>query len=184
MAAGPDNFPVIWVDWCDAYAFCKRSGKRLCGQISGTSIPTASFTDVTQDQWYQACTSNNPGTYVYPYGTTYSKTTCNGYGYNSLGMIAVGGAVNCHGPAAPYNGVFDMSGNADEWEDSCDQVSSGGPVNGDGRSDTCRTRGGSTYDGASMTTGDTPYFLTCGADWEGYTRQTQNHAVGFRCCAP
>jgi hypothetical protein len=31
---GP-NQPVTCIDWCDAYAFCKWAGKRLCGKIGG-----------------------------------------------------------------------------------------------------------------------------------------------------
>jgi hypothetical protein len=30
ITADPATFPVDQVDWCDAYAFCKWAGKRLC----------------------------------------------------------------------------------------------------------------------------------------------------------
>jgi formylglycine-generating enzyme required for sulfatase activity len=187
MSVGGDNYPVSYVDWCDAYTFCLWAGKRLCGQIGGTSNPTTSFDDVTKDQWYQACTSNNPAMFTYPYGTTYQDMTCDGYQYPSLGKINVGSATGCHAPNAPYNAVYDMSGNVDEWEDSCGTVS-GNPV---GSKDNCRTRGGSYGDGADPagSGGDTPFFLSCAADWGGSTtagnpRNAHSDFVGFRCCAP
>jgi formylglycine-generating enzyme required for sulfatase activity len=192
MTVGGDNYPVSYVDWCDAYAFCKWAGKRLCGQIGGTSIPTTGFDDVTQDQWYQACTSNNPPTYVYPYGTSFNDQTCNGFLYPSGGKINVGQAVNCHAPNAPYSALYDMSGNVDEWEDSCGTVNGGG-TSGDGRNDNCRSRGGSFGDGGDppASGGDTPFFLSCGADWGGNStitgyqkRQLKSQFLGFRCCAP
>jgi formylglycine-generating enzyme required for sulfatase activity len=181
VALGASNLPVIYVDWCDAYSFCKWSGKRLCGQIGGTSNPTNLYNDASKSQWYQACTSNNPGANIWPYGNTFNDNTCNGYNYPSSGVIDVGSAVSCHGPSAPYDAVKDMSGNADEWEDSCDNA---GPT--DGHSDTCRTRGGSAYDGGDPPSSglNTPFFLSCGANWQGYTRNARNHAAGFRCCAP
>jgi formylglycine-generating enzyme len=189
---GGDNYPVSFVDWCDAYAFCKWAGKRLCGQIGGTSNPTTSFDDATKDQWYQACTSNNPAANIFPYGATYQDQTCNGYAYLSSGKINVATDAGCHAASAPYNAVFDMSGNVDEWEDSCGQVSGGG-TSGDGRNDNCRSRGGSYGDGADPpgSGGDTPFFLSCGADWGGDSttlgyqkRTTKTDFLGFRCCAP
>jgi formylglycine-generating enzyme required for sulfatase activity len=193
--SGGDNYPVSNVDWCDAYAFCKWAGKRLCGQIGGTSIPTTSFDDVTQDQWYQACTSNNPTANLFPYGATYQDQTCNGYAYLSAGKINVGQAAGCHPAATPYSAVMDLSGNVDEWEDSCNLITSGSMTQADGRRDSCRSRGGSYGDGGDPvgSGGDTPFFLECAADWGGATATTgtdyqarshYSHFLGFRCCAP
>ena len=33
------HHPVADVDWCDAYAYCKGVGKRLCGAIGGARTP-------------------------------------------------------------------------------------------------------------------------------------------------
>ena len=33
------NHPVVWVDWCDAFAYCAGAGKRLCGPLSWRDRP-------------------------------------------------------------------------------------------------------------------------------------------------
>ena len=38
----PDHRPVVYVDWCDAYAYCTGVGERLCGAIDGGSADYAS----------------------------------------------------------------------------------------------------------------------------------------------
>jgi hypothetical protein len=64
--------------------------------------------------------------------------------------------------------VFDLSGNAMEWEDACSTSTDGG-------SDVCRLRGGSAYAiGESQ--------LACDAD-NGEPRSYTAPGIGFRCCA-
>ena len=159
------NHPQACVDWCDAYVYCKGVGKRLCGAIAGGQVAFASYADSTTSQWYSACSS--AGTFAYPYGNTRSTTICNGPDYwaanATLTTTSVGSLTGCQAPS-PYDGVYDLSGNVDEWEDSCD---------GTGRTSLCRIRGG-----AFAMSG-----LACGDQAEA-TRGLASGVVGFRCCAP
>jgi formylglycine-generating enzyme required for sulfatase activity len=65
-----------------------------------------------------------------------------------------------------YEGVYDMSGNVREWEDSC---------NGSmGKEDRCRLRGGSFYTDAD--------YLRCDGGVDG-SRGDRCEEIGFRCCS-
>jgi len=66
-----------------------------------------------------------------------------------------------------YEGVYDLSGNAWEWEDSCDGTS--------GNNDVCRLRRGSFY-------GYVDTHLRCD-DGTSYERGNPGDSVGFRCCS-
>jgi formylglycine-generating enzyme required for sulfatase activity len=104
-SGGADDAPVVFVDWCDARAYCEWAGKRLCG--------TRIDTQVTRDEWSTACSRD--GTRAYPYGNTYDPNACNTNG--RFGMpTAVGTLAGCVGG---YDGIYDMSGNASEWTDVC-----------------------------------------------------------------
>ncbi len=172
-ATSTADYPVVCVDWCDAYAYCAGVGKRLCGQIGGGSNGFNDYTNATLSQWYAACTSN--GTYSsvgYPYGNTYQASYCNGYDSGKGAAVAVGTMSQCQSTVAGYTGVYDLSGNVWEWEDSCDGTS--------GSSDNCRTRGGSFFSLASSSA-----YLECGFAFGGYgARNNANNYTGFRCCAP
>jgi formylglycine-generating enzyme len=163
------NFPIANVDWCDAYAYCKGVGKRLCGKIGGGTNLIADYADASMSQWYAACSSG--GTKAYPYGATYAATSCNGYDYwatpSGRAAIDVGSLSLCQG-TVPYAGVYDLSGNVLEWEDSCDPATSGQGSN-------CRVRGG-CY--ASSSGG-----LGC-ASALSYSRGDARATIGFRCCSP
>lgn len=159
------SLPVGMVDWCDARAFCLWAGKRLCGAIGGGPLPWGTSTDANKSQWYRAC--SKAGSQVYPYAAVnYDPTACNGY--SDAGAVApVGSFAKCVGG---YPGIFDMSGNVAEWQDSCASTT--------GANDTCRQQAGafSYSDPASSST-------QCGFldyDYRDYT----NVAVGFRCCSP
>jgi formylglycine-generating enzyme required for sulfatase activity len=110
-----DAMPVVWVDWCDAYAFCAWAGKKLCGKDSTG----------TTSRWVQAC--EGTADFDYPYGDSYLPGMCNDHGSSAL---PVGTMVTC---AGGYSGIMDMSGNVAEWDTSC------GTTNG---ADTCGVRGG------------------------------------------
>ncbi len=163
--ADQDN--PVRVDWCDAYAYCKAVGKRLCGKIGGGTNAYADFATSTADQWYNACSAHarNP----YPYGAFYVATSCNGSDLAMNSTVAVGSLSNCQSTVAGYGNVFDMSGNVQEWEDSCDETSASTP---DGVY--CRTRGGSYFSAYNS--------LTCKVDSYAYRAYTTVD-IGFRCCS-
>jgi formylglycine-generating enzyme required for sulfatase activity len=166
--------PVTYVDWCDAYAYCKDMGKHLCGKIGGGSNGFNDYTDYTKSQWFAACTSN--GAYApsgYPYGNTYSPSSCNTRDYWGSGvgtLMYVKELFLCQSSLPGYVGVYDLSGNVQEWEDSCDGTA--------GASDTCRQRGGSFWARAA----DGFIGSQCSAGGIN-PRSVKQDDSGFRCCA-
>lgn len=108
------NHPVVWVEWCDAAAFCKWAGKRLCGKIGGGPDDPTKHDDPTSNQQYFAC--SHAGEHAYPYGDTYDPKACNGTEKGTNGTAPVGSNPGCQGG---FPGVFDLVGNACEWQDAC-----------------------------------------------------------------
>jgi formylglycine-generating enzyme required for sulfatase activity len=162
------DYPVTWVDWCDAYAYCQWAGKRLCGKIGGGSVPYVDWTNPAVDQWFAACTSG--GVYSFPYGDSYDGLAC--YCDDYVGNVdawprSVGGLATCQSPHPNYAGVFDLSGNVSEWEDQCN--SENGP------NDNCRTRGGQVR--------DTVASLRCDANSDYKRSGNGGLNIGFRCCS-
>jgi formylglycine-generating enzyme len=165
--------PAVNVDWCDAVAYCSAVGKRLCGRIGGGANGWDDYADATKSQWYNACSSGGADTY--PYADSYQPQTCNGYdnlvtgcGTGTCATEVVGTLTGCASPVTGYEGVYDLSGNVWEWEDSCNGVAGG--------SDSCRIRGGSYFYDSSMS-------LRCN-DSDEYGRNSLTEHIGFRCCAP
>ena len=158
------DHPVTCVDWCDAYAYCLGVGKRLCGKIGGGANAWGDHTNASESQWYAACTSG--GTNDYPYGDTYSATTCNGQDADHGTTVPVASMGGCQSSVSGYAGVYDLSGNVFEWEDSCNEDV--------GNFGICRLRGGSFDNVVSL--------LRCGFGAD-QNRELQNGGVGFRCCS-
>jgi hypothetical protein len=161
------NAPVTCVNYCDAYAFCTWAGKRLCGLIGGGGNTTdlGALNDATKDQWFNACSRG--GLRAYPYGDTY-MTVCNDAAHAASKPIDVGTSTGCVGG---YDGIFDMSGNAVEWEDACSGSA--------GQADTCIIRSGAWDDdntGGNLTCASTSNALQ--------TRNQADTTTGFRCCGP
>jgi formylglycine-generating enzyme required for sulfatase activity len=150
------EMPAVYVDWCDAVAYCTWAGGRLCGKIGGgTLVGGEPYDDPTQSQWMKACAG--PSKTAFPYGPTYVEGRCNG-----AQPVAVASFPDCVGG---YPGLYDMSGNSPEWEDGC-------------TNNVCRKRG-SHY-------GDAPQsnYLLLRCDENGYQpRETKDANISFRCCS-
>jgi formylglycine-generating enzyme required for sulfatase activity len=156
------NKPITCVDWCDAVAYCTWAKRHLCGRIGGGSVDVTTgtaYADATKSEWYAACSGG--GAHAYPYGGTYGAGVCNDDGN---AMKDVGSSPACEGAAA---GVFDMSGNVDEWADEC--TTYGDP----GVHDACTKRGGAYW--------ATPSGLRCDAYFADF-RGRLDPGLGFRCC--
>jgi hypothetical protein len=166
--AGPTTQPVPNTNWCQAYMYCQWAGKRLCGAPGGGSADPNGWYDQTKSEWFAACSRNFDGLHAYPYGNTYEPTVCNGADYDA--GKALPSLASCGGG---YPGLFDMSGNMFEWEDSCGQPDGGTTLTG--QMDYCHTRGGAYTESAAT--------LQCD-DGTAYTRESQAPNVGFRCCSP
>jgi hypothetical protein len=157
--------PVVHVDWCDAWEYCAYFEKHLCGHIAGGPNDPAQFANTTQSEWFNACTAQ--GVNLYPYGSTFEAGRCYDGTYGQA-VGVVDSPMNmppglCLGGAP---GLKHMSGNAFEWEDSCDMTGT-----------TCRVRGGSYV--ASLN----PNLLRCDTDEFRAALPPNNYPdVGFRCC--
>jgi formylglycine-generating enzyme required for sulfatase activity len=156
----PDNttntLPVVWVDFCDAVAFCKWSGKHLCGlRDGGAPLPVTSMNPTAE--WYYGCTHS--GDYTYPYGAKYEAGACNGPDGSALAPVA--SFKKCEGG---YPGLFDMAGNAQEWFNGCGTADAA-------TDDQCLLGGGSYQVPPSCDTIYTAY--------RAYTFKD----LSFRCCA-
>jgi sulfatase modifying factor 1 len=156
--------PATCVDWCDADAYCRGVGKRLCGAFGGGATDFfIDNDDAERSEWFAACSSH--GMYDFPYGDSWTADQCVD---STIQSEVPGSRVSCQA-AAPYDCVFDMSGNAVEWENSCSD---------DTELAVCRVRGGFYGDYAASE-------LACSAD--ASVRRTgavadDYRGVGFRCC--
>lgn len=155
--SGPPDAPVARVGWCDAYAYCRWSGKRLCGSVNQVKGPTA------VSEWFAAC--SNHGTRDYPYpgrdpdGSVgaYVPEACNTN--HPLGStVAVASMVGCEGGVP---GVFDMSGNVEEFVDGCKGAQ-------------CPVMGGSFVSADRDVKCESVRLVAVGVTSE---------TAGFRCCA-
>jgi formylglycine-generating enzyme len=107
------NLPRANVLWCHAWAYCKWAGKRLCGRIGGgESVPRegGGHTPRIDNEWDFACI-NGTEKYDFAYDAVGSPTMCN-LGPTDVNVRSMPG---CHGKKAPFDTLFDMSGNAPEY---------------------------------------------------------------------
>jgi formylglycine-generating enzyme len=158
------NHPVEAVDWCDALAFCRWAGKRLCGASDGSGTQRGDvIRETAKNAWYATCTGG--GALTYAYGDSYDGGVCNGADFDAGEARPVGTLPGCEGG---YRGVFDLLGNALEWVDFCDPGDAGPDT------DRCYIMGGSYGQGKDA--------LRCGYA-QAYQRSFKYCEIGFRCCA-
>jgi formylglycine-generating enzyme required for sulfatase activity len=121
--------------------------------------------DAQRSEWFAACSDD--GTKAFPYGDVEDVNACNtAGGVSSGGVTADAGYYDeCEGGVL---GLFDMVGNAEEWEGSCDNF--GGPAE-----HSCALRGGAFWSDASD-------WGTCAMSGRTADRGTASHDWGFRCC--
>lgn len=174
QGTGCDSQPQVCVDWCDAYAYCEKQGKRLCGRISGGMNPFDRAADPGSSQWMNACSAG--GQYKYGSGASVESgpAFCNYVGTQLGTTYAAGTHAGCTSPSPSYDEIFDLSGNVAEWEDSCEKpIDTVNLITG---SDACRTRGGSFATPLSA--------LSCDAvPAIALRRDGVAPDVGFRCCS-
>lgn len=162
MSAG--RLPITCVDWCDAAAYCTWAGKHLCGRIGGVAtLAIDELDDPAESEWYRACSAG--GTKLYPYSDTFDDNACNTIG-NASDVRGVGDQLTCEGG---FPGVFDMVGNAEEWEDSCD-------IGQDPAADNCYVRGGAFW-------GDQVEATCLHGENRRPDRSTASNDWSFRCCS-
>jgi len=175
VAYSDPDFAVRCVDFCDAFAYCKWAGKRLCGERGKPGAAVNVFSDAdalkavassTKNEWFNAC--SNAGATKYPYGDAYVAGRCVDQAkYTAEGKSALAvkdvESDTCVGKASPFDAVHHLSGNVLEWSNLC--------RDGGG---SCKVQGGDFGSPASQ--------LECGAI--GVTASlTNSPRIGFRCCA-
>jgi sulfatase modifying factor 1 len=157
------DYPITYIDWCDASAYCKWTGRRLCGKLGGGPADHVVDHDGTISQWVHACLPATGG--PFPYGKTFDVDACNGkkLSYDPAPVASFGGCVG------GLSGLFDMSGNVTEWEDSCSAYKDA--------DDYCSTQGG-----AFGSVADDGVGLQC-QDGVSYHRNVTAKFIGLRCCS-
>ena len=101
-----DNFPVVGIDWFDAYAYARYAGKRLPEEM----------------EWEKAARGTDGRNW--PWGNVFDFSRCAAGGYQQRGRVPAQKDVSPYIYAAPVTdypsgvsvfGCFNMAGNVAEW---------------------------------------------------------------------
>lgn len=161
------NKPISGIDWCDAVAYCKWAGKRLCAGTDAAPRENVQVNDDSspekrQGEWFVACSAGN--TREYPHGATYDAVECAVDAEAPVDVDLVG----CEGG---YAGIHDMTGNVREWTDHCTPYQDGGVA----EDHLCLARGGGLNEQQATT-------YEC-ANMQAMVSRTPWDNVGIRCCS-
>lgn len=164
--------PINYVDWCDAYVYCAYRGKHLCGRIGGGASSPAELANAEHNEWYNACSGQ--GVNEYPYGHVYEPkckvdAPTGEFALQSVGPAPIPPVSTCAGGAT---GLYHMSGNAAEWENSCDAEGN------------CLVRGGSraSVPDAEDIENRSLKAARCDARLSAPRRDDTDPNISFRCC--
>jgi len=167
--AGAPDLPARCVDWCDAEAFCRWQGKRLCY----TNIGASALWEGPRilEEWGAAC--SGPAEQPLPYGETGELGVCNidnqaycdAY-FQTCAALPPGAFEDC----GYQGGPVDMIGNVSEWVFACARDDGTGPV----EDEPCFSLGGSFDDALDD--------VTCFTRLHSAPRGALSPARGFRCC--
>jgi hypothetical protein len=131
----PDR-ALMCADPCDAVAYCKWAGKRLCGKVGGGGIPSKGgaelegdgykkslFNDPNVSQFYNACSQG--GKKAFSYGDSYNPA-CPHKATNQGEPVE-----GCESKGEPSEQVLHLSDSIGEWELTEPFITSSGvPVRG------------------------------------------------------
>jgi formylglycine-generating enzyme required for sulfatase activity len=147
-----------WTDasYSEAKTACENSGRRLC----------------TAAEMQEACVGVAQS--AFPYGNSYDGQKCDGLDYtgSTTAPVKTGSLLGCvsqQTAASTTDGVFDLSGNVNEWTSTV-VGNTGAPANLPIQA----LQGGSFLSPANG--------LTCGFSLDRISTNAVLPSLGFRCC--